>query len=184
MSTQLQAARPFPAGTWSIDPARSAIRFQVRHLMFASVKGRFTEFDGAVEVDAAGELRVSGTVRAASVTTYEAKRDEHLRSADFFDVDAFPELIFASTVVEPLGESRFRIVGDLTLKDVTRPIELTANVAAADPEPDGRERLSIQALGELDRTAFGLTWNRAQEAGGAAVGETVRFRVDVSAVQR
>lgn len=185
MAVQTQTPEQLvPAGTWSVDPAHSSIEFRVRHLMLASVKGSFTEFEGSLAVGPDGEPVVRGVVRAASLDTHEPQRDAHLRSAEFFDVDTHPELTFESTHVEPLGGSRFRIHGNLTIRDVTRPIELTATVLGTALDPSGNQRVGIEAGGRLDRTDFGLTWNAALETGGALVGDVVQFELEVSAVQK
>lgn len=185
MAVNLQTSEQLvPTGTWSIDRAHSAIEFRIRHLMLASVKGRFNEFEGALEARPDGEAQITGVVRAASIDTREPQRDAHLRSAEFFDVETYPELSFASTAVEAIGESRFRVAGDLTIRDVTRPVELVATVLGTARDPSGNERLGIEAVGELDRTDFGLTWNAARETGGALVGDVVKFEIDVSAIRQ
>lgn len=184
MPVQMEASEQLiPAGTWSVDLAHSSIEFRVRHLMLASVKGRFTEFAGWLTAEPDGELRVSGAVKAASLDTHEPQRDAHLRSGDFFDVDAYPEITFESTDVEPLGESMFRVVGELSLRGVTRPIELTATMLGTALDPWGSERVGIEARGQLDRTDFGLTWNAARETGGALVGNAVQIEIEVSAIR-
>lgn len=182
LSTKQQAGI-VPAGTWQLDPAHSAVEFQVKHLMIATVKGRFTAFQGALEAAADGTLKAYGTVQVASIDTHEPQRDEHLRSPDFFDAAAYPEITFSSLELEPLGRSEFRIVGDLTIKGVTKAVELTATLQGAGRDPWGNERIGFEARGEIDRKDFGLTWNQVLETGGVLVGEKVKILVDVSAVK-
>jgi polyisoprenoid-binding protein YceI len=173
-----------PAGVWIVDGAHSSIEFRVRHLMLATVKGRFTDFEGTLEAGPGGEAAIRGTVRTASVDTHEPTRDEHLRSPDFFDAAAYPELTFASTGVEPLDDGRFRVRGELTLHGATRPIELEATALGVGRDPWGGERLGIEASGEIDRTEFGLAWNTPLESGGFLLSDAVRLEFEISAVRQ
>ncbi len=151
--------------------------------MLATVSGRFREFDGTLET-ASGALRATGVVNAASIDTNEAVRDEHLRSSpDFFDVERFPEIGFNSTRIERLSDGCLRIVGELTMRGVTREIALDAQVSAAAHEPCGSERISLELRGELNRRDFGLTWNQALDTGGALLGNKVKIALEISAVK-
>lgn len=179
---RLQA--PIPAGTWAADRAHTSVEFRIRHLMLASVRGQFTDFDGSLDVGQDGGMVVSGVVRVASIDTHEPKRDAHLRSADFFDADTYPELRFTSTSVEPRGDAVYAIAGDLTIRDVTRSVELAATMFGPVHDAQGNERVGLEVRGEIDRTDFGLTWNAALETGGALVGDTVQIEIDVSAIRR
>jgi polyisoprenoid-binding protein YceI len=166
---------------WRLDPAHTAVEFAVRHLMIATVRGRFTQFRGEARLDPAdptgAELRV--TIDAASITTGNADRDAHLRSPDFFDVERFPTLTFQSRRVERVRDGRFRLVGDLTIRDVTREVALEVRPEGQGRDPWGTERLGYRAETQINRPDFGLTWNQALEAGGVLVSDEVRITLDV-----
>lgn len=172
-----------PAGTWSVDPAHSGVEFAVKHMMIATVRGRFSDFEGSLEVAPDGTVSGGGTVRAASIDTNEAKRDEHLRSADFFAVDEHPEITFVIDGVQPAGRDGYTIDGRLTIRGVTREARLDATVQGHGVDPWGNERLALELRGEVSRKEFGLTWNQALETGGVLVGDRVKIAVDVSAVR-
>ena len=169
-------------GSWGVDPALSAVEFRVRHLMIATVKGRFREFDGAI---VPGEVpTIAGSIKVASVDTFDERRDEYLRSPDFFDAEHFPEIKFQSTAVHLTGDDkRFLVVGELTMKDVTRPVTLDGVFYGAALDPEEGERIALTLRSELDRTDFGLSWNRALETGGVLFGNAVELALDVSAVR-
>lgn len=171
-----------PQGVWNIDPSHSSIGFSVKHMMIATVRGRFAQFTGSLEVDSAGDARVTGVVPAASIDTNEPQRDEHLRSADFFDTDNHPEIRFSSTRVEK-GSRDYTIVGDLTIKGTTREVELNAEVSDVAVDPYGQERVALEARGQINRKDFGLTWNQVLEAGGVLVGEKITISLDLSTVR-
>jgi polyisoprenoid-binding protein YceI len=175
-------AQMLAAGSWQVDPVHSVVEFRVRHMMIATVKGRFRDFDGAI---VSGEVpSVAGSIRVASLETLDARRDEHLRSPDFFDVERYPEITFQSGALQLEGDDRgFLVPGELTIKDVTRPVLLDGVFQGAGVHPDGGERIAFALHGELDRTDFGLVWNRALETGGMLVGNTVELALDVSAVR-
>jgi polyisoprenoid-binding protein YceI len=170
-------------GTWTVDPSHSSVEFQVKHMGIATVKGFFSEFEGKLEVADDGAVRAVGAVKAASVNTRNPQRDEHLRSLDFFDVESHPELRFESTAVEELDEGRYRIAGDLTIRGVTRPVEFDAVSAGIEQDPWGNTRVGLEAVGEIVREDFGLTWNQALESGGVLVGRKVKILLDLSAVK-
>jgi polyisoprenoid-binding protein YceI len=169
-------------GSWQVDPAHSAVEFRVRHLMIATIKGRFRDFDGAI---VPGEApTVAGSIRVASVDTFDEQRDEYLRSPDFFDVERYPEITFRSSAIQLNGDDRrFVVGGELTMKEVTRPVMLDGVFRGAAPQPDDGERIALELRGELDRTDFGLSWNRALETGGVLFGNAVELALDVSAVR-
>jgi polyisoprenoid-binding protein YceI len=172
-----------PAGTWNIDPSHSSIGFSVKHMVIATVRGRFTTFSGSITADADGLTSVTGTIDAASIDTNQEQRDTHLRSADFFEVETHPHITFASTRVEPAGDGRFRIVGDLTIKGTTREVTLDAEVQGAGADPWGNDRVALEAKGEINRKDYGLNWNQALEAGGVLVGEKIKLTLDLSTVR-
>jgi polyisoprenoid-binding protein YceI len=173
-----------PTGTWKVDPAHSSVGFEVKHMMIATVRGHFREFEGTIEAAPnPADSRAYGSVRTASIDTGQPDRDAHLRSPDFFDADRYPEIRFESTRIEPLGGSDWRMTGDLTIKDVTREVTFDATVQGAGEDPWGNERVGVAVRGTVDRTEFGLTWQQALAKGGLLVGEEVHIRIDVSAVR-
>jgi polyisoprenoid-binding protein YceI len=172
-----------PAGVWTIDPTHSSVGFSVKHMMIATVRGRFAQFEGAIEVDESGAARIHGVVDAASIDTNESQRDEHLRSADFLDAAEHPEIRFRSTAVERRGDGEYRIAGEITIRGATREIALDAQVQGAGTDPWGNERVALEATGQLSRKDFGLTWNQAMEAGGVLVGDRVTLTLDLSTVR-
>jgi polyisoprenoid-binding protein YceI len=172
-----------PAGKWSVDVPRSSVAFTVRHMVLATVQGRFRKFDGTLEVGS-GAPRATGVVRAASIDTDEPIRDEHLRSSqDFFDVERYPEITFDSTRIDDLDGGRFRIVGDLTMRGVTREIELDAQLGGTGREAGSDERIELELRGELNRRDFGLSWNQVLETGRALLGNKVKIALEISAVK-
>ena len=178
------AVRP-ATGTYTIDPGHSGVSFTGRHLMISKVRGKFAVDSGSLVIaDDPEQSSVEATVNVASVESGDAKRDEHLRSSDFFDAERFPEITFESEGIQLNGDGRrFVIPGALTIKDVTRPIALGGNFRGSGVHPDGGERIAFGLWAHLDRTDFGLVWNRALETGGMLVGNTVELAVDVSAIR-
>jgi polyisoprenoid-binding protein YceI len=174
---------PLPAGTWKVDPVHSSVEFQVKHLGIATVKGQFTEFEGTLEVGPDG-ASASGTVKTASVNTREPQRDDHLRSADFFEVDRYPEIGFRSTAIRPTGEDEFEIDADLTIHGVTRPVTLQATLEGIEPEDhQGNTRVGVSATGQINRSDFEMRFNAALGSGNVVVSDRVKILVDVSAVK-
>ena len=170
---------------WQIDAAHSGIHFSIRHMVLAKVRGRFGKYTGSVDLDEADLTRsvVDATIDAASIDTGTPQRDEHLRSADFFDVDRYPELRFRSTRIEKLDDTRYRVIGDLTIRDVTREVSLDVEYGGHARDPWGNERIAFVARTSLDRKDFGLRWNQVLEAGGFLVGDRVDVELDVQAVK-
>jgi polyisoprenoid-binding protein YceI len=172
------------AGPWTIDVSHSSINFKVRHLGLAKTRGRFTGFEGAVEVGERPEdTTLAVTIDAASVDTHDATRDEHLRSADFFDVANHPQLSFRSTGVRGAG-SDWVIDGELTIVGVTKPVALEVTFDGVGTDPWGATRAGFTAKTEVNREDWGLTWNAALEAGGFLVGKTVTLELDVELVRQ
>jgi len=164
-------------GTWSVDPAHSAVEFRVKHMLIQTVKGRFRDFDGAIV--AGPRPTVSGSIRVASLETPDEELDAHLRSPVFFDVERHPEISFEARGVRFNGDdASLALPGELTIKGVTRPITLAGTVLA----PDG-ETIALALHGQLDRSDYGLVWNRMLETGGVLVGDTVDLVLDVAAVR-
>jgi len=169
--------------TWNIDATHSTIGFSIRHMVFSKVRGRFLKYTGAIQLDDdLAKSWVEVTIDAASIDTGTAQRDTHLRSADFFDAERFPELRFRSTRVDDLGGDRLRVTGDLTIRDVAREVVLDVEPAGRGMDPWGNERIGFVAKTSLDRKDFGLKWNQVLEAGGALVGDRVDIELDIQAV--
>ena len=177
--------QPTAATTWQIDPKHSVVEFAVKHMMFSTVKGRFSDVGGTIVYDEHDPARskVEVEIDAASIDTREPQRDEHLRSADFFEVEKYPTITFRSTRVEPLSSDRMRVVGDLTMHGVTREVALEASFLGSGTNPWGQRVAGFSATGELNRKDFGLNWNAALEAGGVLVGEKIRINLEVEASQ-
>lgn len=173
-------------GTYAVDPAHSEVGFRVRHLGLSNVEGEFESVDGTISVPDGdlSAMKIVATIDASSINTNNTDRDDHLRSPDFFEVDQHPEITFTSTAVEPLGEDRFLLRGDLTMRGVTRPVELEGEYVGAATDPYGNEKIGIAAEGKINRKDFGLTWNQALEAGGVLVGEEVTLVLDVQAARQ
>jgi len=172
------------AGTYGIDASHSSVGFKVRHLMIGKTRGRFADFTADVVIaEEPTESSLAVEVQLASVDTRDAGRDEHLRGADFFDVERYETMTFRSTAIRHLGKDRWEIVGDLSLHGVTAPITLVATFEGSVTDPYGNERIGFTASGELDREAFGLTWNAALETGGVVVGKQVQLEVEAEFVK-
>jgi polyisoprenoid-binding protein YceI len=170
--------------TWNIDQAHSGITFSIRH-MLSKVRGRFGKFAGTIKLDDKDIARsiVDVTIEAGSIDTGTPDRDTHLRSPDFFDVEKFSTLRYTSKRIEKLGGDRFRIVGDLTIRDVTREVPIEAEYLGRSKDPWGNERGGFVASASLDRKDFGLRWNQVLEAGGVLVGDKVEIEIDLEAVR-
>jgi polyisoprenoid-binding protein YceI len=179
----LAAATTAQPATWQIDPVHSTATFAVRHMMVTTVRGTFQKLSGTVQFDGKDitSIAAQATIDVASIDTREPKRDEHLRSADFFDAAKFPAITFVSKRVEPKGAGRFALVGDLTIKGVTR--EVVLDVEGPTPEvkdPGGNIRIGASATTRINRQDFGVSWNRALDAGGVVVGDEVSITIDLS----
>src|SRR5258708_7527623 len=152
--------------TWNIDPTHSTVGFSIRHMVFSKVRGRFLKFTGAIQLDDdPTKSWAETTIDAGTIDTGTAQRDNHVRSADFLDVEKFPELRFRSSRVEDLGAGRLRVIGDLTIRDTTREIAVDVEAAGRGMDPWGNERIGFVAKASIDRKDFGLQWNQLLEAG-------------------
>lgn len=169
------------ATSWTIDASHSEVGFAVKHLMISTVRGRFAAVQGSVNFADGDFSQASAdvTIDATSIDTREEKRDAHLRSADFFDVEKHPTLRFVSRRVQGIAGSSFELVGDLTIKDVTREVTLQVEFEGAQKDPWGNQKSGFTATTKISRTAFGLTWNAALETGGVLVGDEVKISLDV-----
>ena len=170
---------------WTIDNAHSEVGFAVKHLMISTVRGRFGKVSGQVEFPEGnyGDGRADITIDAASIDTREDKRDAHLRSADFFDVEKFPELTFKSRRVQAISGDTFQLVGDLTIKGITREVVLDVEVEGFQKDPWGNRKAGFSATTRVNRKDFGLTWNQALETGGLLVGDEIKISLDVQLLQ-
>jgi polyisoprenoid-binding protein YceI len=173
-------ALPAP-GDWKIDPSHSTVEFVTRHLMVSKVRGRFSDVDGVIRIgDDPAQSSVEVRIATTSVDTRDAGRDEHLKSPDFFDIERYPEITFRSAGLEGSAD-QFRLAGDLTVRDVTRPVVLDVEYFGVVDDPWGGRRIGFSASTEVDREDWGLTWNLALETGGVVVGKKVRLEIEVEA---
>lgn len=180
-STDLAA----PTGTYTLDIAHTRIGFTARHAMVTKVRGSFNDFTGVLELDGAepGLSTARVAIKADSIDTRNAQRDGHLRSGDFLEVERFPEITFASTGARQLDQANFQLTGDLTIKDVTRPVTIDFNYEGTATDPYGNVRIGFEGSVVISRRDFGLTWNAALETGGVLVGDRVVLEFEVSAIR-
>jgi polyisoprenoid-binding protein YceI len=181
-----KAAQSGAQTTWAIDPAHSHVGFAIKHLMIATVRGQFTDVNGklVVEGDEPTSAKVDITIATKSVTTGDEKRDGHLRSRDFFDVERFPAMTFRSKRVESRSGNSFRVIGDLTIRDVTREVPIDVELLGRAKDPWGNERAAFEATTKINRGDYGLTWNAALEAGGVLVGDEVKISIESELVKQ
>jgi len=174
------SATVIPSGTWSIDPVWSSLEFEIKKLGLVTVKGRVPGFSGTIQ---GGEApSISGTVDASTITTFDETRDGHLQAPDFFDTQRYPELRFESTAVEARGDGLI-VEGELTIKNITRPVELKGSYLGAGVDPYGNDRIGIELAGTVDRTEFGLDWNAPLPGGGFLLPSEVVLRANFAAVK-
>jgi polyisoprenoid-binding protein YceI len=173
-----------PVGRWTVDPLHSQVEFSVRHLMIAKVRGRFRVFGGEIDIaEIPEDSMVEVEIDAASIDTGDAQRDAHLRSADFLDVEHYPKLVYHSTSVRPAADAiSWEVMGNLTIRDITRPVSLLTEFAGMVTDPYGNFRTAFSAQGQIEREEFGVNWNQALEAGGFVVGKTVNIHLEIEAV--
>jgi polyisoprenoid-binding protein YceI len=174
------------AGAYALDASHSQVGFAVRHLMVSKTKGRFSDFAGTVEIGGNPlESSVEVTIQAASIDTRDEQRDGHLRSGDFFDAEAYPTLTYKSRSVRSAGkDGQYVVDGDLTVKGVTQPVPLELTFEGGATDPWGGVRIGFSAKAEIDREAFGLSWNQALETGGVLVGKKVTIEIEAEAVKQ
>jgi len=169
-------------GTYAVDGAHSNVGFEVRHMGIATVRGSFKKFEGTVESDN-DTLRLSGSVDVSTVDTGEAQRDGHLQSPEFFDAAQFPQITFASTGAHPAGDGQIKLTGDITIKGVTKPIELAGEIGENGQDPWGNERIGFELEGKIDRREFDLKCNQTLPNGNLLVANEVKLVISVSAVK-
>jgi polyisoprenoid-binding protein YceI len=172
--------------SWQLDKAHSSINFSVRHMMISTVRGRFEEFDGAFDVNEADPTRskIEVQIQVASINTKEAQRDGHLKSPDFFDVEKYPTITFKSKRVEPVGNEKVRLVGDLTIKDISKEVVLDVEYAGQAKSPWGTINAGFNAQTKINRKDWGLTWNVALETGGMLVGDEITISIELEIVKQ
>ncbi|MEJ7900704.1 MAG: YceI family protein [Thermomicrobiales bacterium] len=168
---------------WTIDAVHSSVDFSVKHMVFATAKGRFSDVKGTIALDSekVANSTVKVEIAADSVDTRDAKRDEHLKSADFFDAETYPTLAFTSTKVESAGGSNLAVTGDLTIHGVTKQVVLETEFNGQGTNPWGQGVISYTAHAKINRKDFGLSWNSALESGGVLVGEDVKIAIEIEA---
>lgn len=174
------------AGDWTLDVAHTRIGFVARHAMVSKVRGGFNEFDGSMHIDAANPAASSAqlTIQVASVDTRNTQRDEHLRTNEFFDAARFPRITFRSRSVTQLDDDHLEVIGDLTIKDVTKTIEIQWELTGIATDPYGSLRVGFEGSATLNRTDYGVNFNAALEAGGVLVSEMVTLELDVEATRK
>ena len=178
--------RPDLSGDWDLDPAHTRIGFSAKHAMVANVRGAFNDLTGHLHVDfddpAASTAEI--VLKVASVDTRNTQRDEHLRSADFFDAEQWPDIVFRSTRIEEVGENALVVSGDLTIRDITKPITIPIEFTGAETDAFGALRAGFEGTRRIDRREYGLEWNMALDSGGWLVSEKITLEFELSAIKR
>ena len=172
--------------TWKIDPAHSEINFTVRHMMISNVRGQFRNFNGTVEfdLDHPENSSVEVQIETDSITTGEPNRDNHLRSPDFFNAREYPIITFKGRRIEVLNDKRGRVTGDLTIRELTRPVTLDVDYAGLARSPWGTVSAGFSASARINRKDWSLNWNQALETGGVLVGDEIRITIELEIVQQ
>ncbi|MGW6057978.1 YceI family protein [Streptomyces sp. NPDC055189] len=172
-------------GEYTIDPAHTSIGFVARHAMVTNVKGSFTDVAGTLHLDGTDPAASTASidVQMASIDTGSADRDGHLKSADFFDIEKYPEMTFRSTKAEALGGDDYRVTGDLTILGTTKPLSIDLEFNGSATDPFGNERVGFEGQAQILRSEWGLTWNAALETGGVLVSDKIKLSFDISAIK-
>ena len=170
---------------WKIDPTHSEVQFQVKHLVISTVTGSFGSFDGRIEADGDDFENAQATFTADidSISTNNEDRDQHLKSEDFFNAEAYPKLAFESSNFEKTGDGEYRVTGDLTIRDVTKEVELDVVHGGTVGDPYGNTKAGFEVTGTINRKEFGLTWDAVTEAGNVVVGERIKLQLNVQFAQ-
>jgi polyisoprenoid-binding protein YceI len=182
-STRVVEGRTVPAvGAWTVDKSHSSVEFVVRHLMVAKVRGRFTDYDASITIaEHPEDSHVEVAIDLASVSTGDDGRDAHLRNADFFDVEDHPKATFNSNTVTPVGEDKWRVDGELTIRGTTKPVTLDVEFNGAATDPWGNAKAFFEASTEIDREDWGLDWNQPLAGGGVLVGKKIKLELAIEA---
>jgi polyisoprenoid-binding protein YceI len=172
-------------GDYTVDPAHTTLGFVARHAMVTNVKGSFSDFTGELHLDGADPAKSTASfdVQMSSIDTGNADRDGHLKSADFFKTDEFPTMTFRSTSVEALGDTDYRVTGDLSILGTTKPLTIDLEYNGSAKDPFGNERAGFEGKAEILRSAWGLSWNAALETGGVLVSDKIKLNFDISAIK-
>ncbi|WP_328323969.1 MULTISPECIES: YceI family protein [unclassified Streptomyces] len=173
-------------GTYVLDPAHTRIGFVARHAMITKVRGSFADFEGTLKLDGSDPTKSGAlvTIKSESIDTGNEQRDGHLRTNDFLDAPNYPRITFTSTQIKQLDGSHFRLTGDLTIKDTTKPISIDFELTGTAQDPFGNQRVGFEGEVAVSRKDYGLTWNAALEGGGVLVGDKVVLEFDVSAIKQ
>ena len=177
----MSAVTAIPAGSYAIDPTHSRIGFSARHAVITKVRGSFNDFAGTGSI-ADGQVSIEVVMQADSIDTRQADRDAHLKSEDFFNAAAFPQLKFVSTSVTQTGAHEFAVTGEPTIKDVTKPLTIEFEYTGAATDPFGNKRVGLEGEAEINRTDFGLVWNAVLETGGVLVSDKIKLEFEISAI--
>lgn len=171
---------------WAFDPAHTSVEFKAKHMMVSTVRGKFPDVTGAIigDLDQAHLAEIDVQIAAASIDTRNEGRDTHLKSADFLDVENFPQITFKSTRIEQVKQDHYRVYGDLTIHGTTNEVELDAEVNGTGTSPWGQEVVGISVTGEINRKDFGLNWNVALETGGFLVSDNIKMDIEIEAIKQ
>jgi len=185
-SLEVDPALAALTGEYRIDPSHTTIGFTARHAMVANVRGSFGEIEGTLQLNGTNPEESTATIdiSIASIDTGVTDRDAHLRSPDFFDAEKYPTMTFRSTRAEQLGGDSYRMMGDLTIRDVTRPVAIDLEFLGASTDPYGQERVGFEGTSALQRSEWGLTWNAALETGGVMVSDKIKLTFDIGAIKQ
>jgi polyisoprenoid-binding protein YceI len=185
-TTSSQSQPSAVATTWAIDTAHSNVEFSLKHMMISTVKGMFQTVEGTIDWDGQnlGSAAVTARIDSSSATTYNEMRDNHLKTNDFFNAEQWPDMTFQSTRIEPNGDSEFKIYGDLTIRDVTKPVVLDAELEGVmEKDAFGKRRAAFTATTDINRKDFGVSYGSVMEGGGVVVGDKVKVTLNIAAVQ-
>lgn len=169
---------------WVLDPIHSELSFKIKHLMIANVKGAFTQFTAEINGENIANSEVKVTIDSSSISTNNTDRDAHLKSAEFFDVENHKDISFTSISFKKIDDENFKLIGNLTIKNVTKEITLDVEFGGTNKDPWGNEKAGFTLTGKLNRKDFGLTWNTVLETGGVMVGEEVKINAEVQFVKQ
>jgi polyisoprenoid-binding protein YceI len=174
------------AEVYEIDPSHSTVGFKIRHLAISSVPGRFGDFSGTIEFDPKNinKSHTEASIAIKSINTDNKKRDDHLKGADFFDEAKHPAISFKTTKVEPVSESTFKATGDLMMHGITKPVTLDVEYTGSATDPWGNKRVGFAATTSLSRKDFGITWNKALDAGGVVLGDEVKVTLEIEGIEK
>ncbi len=185
-SVNTQASAQVGTSVWAIDSAHSNVEFSVKHMMISTVKGQFADVKGTIRFDETNPeaAYVEASIGTASVTTFNEQRDQHLRTNDFFNAEQYREITVKSTKVERAGNNRYRVYGNLTIRDVAQPVVLDTEYEGQIRDAFGKQRAAFTASTEINRKDFGVNWNAAIETGGVVVGDKVKVTLHIAAVRQ